>query len=218
MSVTLQNSNLTGTGSLVEYKVTNGVNSLDIYIDDNGGGSTVTFESAPDGSTWTALSTGVYTLSASGVFAALGGSTTTAKGRYVIDCNVAAYVRARVSTYVSGNVISRWEESVVSLKGLIAPMLVTGLVAQGSTQATALPLQAVYNVFATVAASTGAILPAGVPKNSEVVVKNGGANALAVYPPAGYVINTLAANASISIAAGSSLRFISDGAGNFWTF
>lgn len=73
------------------------------------------------------------------------------------------------------------------------------LTATGSTQATALQLQADVNRFTTVAASTGAILPAMNP-GDQVVVFNGGASALLVYPPVGGTINALAANAGYSVA------------------
>lgn len=73
------------------------------------------------------------------------------------------------------------------------------LTATGSTQATALQLQADINRFTTVAASTGAILPSMNPGDS-CVVFNGGANALLVYPPVGGTINALAANAGYSVS------------------
>lgn len=73
------------------------------------------------------------------------------------------------------------------------------LTATGSTQATALQLQADINRFTTVAASTGAILPSLNPGDS-CVVFNGGASALLVYPPVGGTINALAANAGYSVA------------------
>lgn len=73
------------------------------------------------------------------------------------------------------------------------------LTATGTTQATALLLPADANRFTTVAASTGAILP---PMNAgdTVVVYNGGANALALYPPVGGVINQGAVNAAYTVA------------------
>jgi hypothetical protein len=70
---------------------------------------------------------------------------------------------------------------------------------QATTQATALQLGSDINVCSTVAASTGVILQAMNP-GDEVIVRNGGANALLVYPPVGGTINALSANAGYSVA------------------
>jgi hypothetical protein len=80
----------------------------------------------------------------------------------------------------------------------------TGLVATGSTQATALPLTSQMNVLATTAASTGVILPV-LERGDSVFIRNGGANSLSIYPPVGGVINALSANAAFALAAGSSV-------------
>lgn len=74
------------------------------------------------------------------------------------------------------------------------------LTATGSTQGTALPLPADICKFTTVAASTGAIIPAANPGDSGTVF-NGGANALSLYPPTGGKINAVATNGAYSIAA-----------------
>jgi len=216
MSVLTSNYTLQALGVIYQANV-NSITSLDVILDDNGNGSTITFESAPDNATWTTMTTGVYQLIAGNPNLQATNGTTTSKGRYQVDLTGVTYFRARVSTYVSGNVLSRVEENASPLKGIIT-MLQTGLVAQGATQATALPLQAVYNQFATVAASTGAGLSPNVGRNSEQVVKNSGANAITVYPPVGYAINGGAVNAGVSVAAATSARFISDGTGNFWQF
>jgi hypothetical protein len=73
------------------------------------------------------------------------------------------------------------------------------LTATGATQATALALPNDVNRFTTVAAGTGTILPAMNPGDS-VIIRNGGANALLVYPPVGGLINALATNAGYSVA------------------
>lgn len=83
-----------------------------------------------------------------------------------------------------------------AIQGTVA----NALTATGSTQGTALALGADLNRFTTVAASTGAILPAMNPGDN-MQVFNGGANALLVYPPVGGTINALAANAGYSVAA-----------------
>ena len=82
-----------------------------------------------------------------------------------------------------------------------------GLTATGSTQATALALYADNNGFTTVAASTGAQLPAASP-GDEVFVWNGGANALSVYGQTGENIGAGAANAAFSVAANKGCGFV----------
>jgi hypothetical protein len=80
----------------------------------------------------------------------------------------------------------------------------TALVATGTTQATALALEADINMFATVAANSGAILPAMNPGDA-LTVFNGGANSLKLYPPVGAQINAVGANNAYAIATATSL-------------
>lgn len=213
--ISAQNSALAATGTIFEEKVQH-LQAVQLWVVDNGGGSTITFESSADGSSWTAY-TDVFTLG-SGSVTSLGGSTTTSKGRYLIDCRGINYVRARVTTFVSGRVITEFQESADQRFNTPSQTMATGLTAVGATQALALVLNAKFNVFGTVAASTSAILPVGVPRTDEVGIRNGGANALTLFPPVGGSINGGAANASVSIAAAATARFISDGAGNFYQF
>ena len=80
-------------------------------------------------------------------------------------------------------------------------LAVTGIVAAGSTLATATPLTGRTNVVGTAAASTGVSLPAGAPVGDIVFVSNGGANALSVYPAsAAGTINGGTAGAAVSLA------------------
>lgn len=80
------------------------------------------------------------------------------------------------------------------------------LTATGASQATALRLSAANNIVTTVAASTGVQLPA-MSAGDSVEVTNLGANALLVYPLTGGLIQTGAANAGFSVAAGKSAIF-----------
>jgi len=92
------------------------------------------------------------------------------------------------------------------------------LTATGSTQGTALALPSDFNIFTTVAASTGAILPASGPQCQQTdnfVVVNHGANALSVYPPTGGKIANGTANAALSVPANKTAFFLSLGSGNF---
>lgn len=79
-----------------------------------------------------------------------------------------------------------------------------GLVATGSTQATALPLPAANNQVATTAASTGVLLPPGSGAD-DVYVLNSGANALLVYAPTGSTIN---GGASVSVPTGKAVHVV----------
>ena len=85
----------------------------------------------------------------------------------------------------------------------LRPSIQTGLTATGSSQATAFALtNNTLHEFTTVNGSTGAVLPVGVTP-SEISIFNDGASSLSIYPPRGGSIDAGAANASISLAAGS---------------
>lgn len=81
------------------------------------------------------------------------------------------------------------------------------LTATGTVQGNAFALPADVNRFTTVAAGTGAILPAMNP-GDEIVVFNGGANALLLYPPVGGAINAVAVNGSYSIATATPTAYV----------
>ena len=85
---------------------------------------------------------------------------------------------------------------------------VDGLTATGNSQGTALALPGDVNVFTTVAASSGCILPANPSPGDELVVANLGANALSVYPQGVGTIQNGSASAAFSVAANKSAKFI----------
>ena len=94
-----------------------------------------------------------------------------------------------------------------TLNHRVNPSLLTGLTATGSSQATAFPLtNNTLHEFTTVSSSNGAILPVG-KLPSEVSIFNDGASSLTIYPPPGGSIDAGAANASVSLAAGSGVTF-----------
>lgn len=86
----------------------------------------------------------------------------------------------------------------------------TGLTATGTNQAGALALTATMNVFSTVAASSGCLLPNAEGKDVIIVVNNG-ANTLSVYPSGTQTINGGSASAAISVPAGKSAFLIGNG-------
>jgi hypothetical protein len=85
----------------------------------------------------------------------------------------------------------------------IVPSVLGGLTAVGSGQNNGFPLvNNCVHEFATVGAGTAAVLPlAKIP--SEISVYNAGASTLTVFPPAGGQVSGGAANAPITISAGS---------------
>ena len=82
----------------------------------------------------------------------------------------------------------------------------TGVVAAGSTQATATAAYADTVIVGTTPASSGVIMsgPAYGPGDDQFF-QNGGANALLIYPPSGAQINALGANAGYSLASAASV-------------
>lgn len=93
---------------------------------------------------------------------------------------------------------------------------VGGLVAAGTTQATALALSSAVNLVTTVAAGAGVRLPLAQP-GDEVLVYNGGASVLTVYPPVGHSIGTAATNAGASVPPGAEARFVKHSALTAWS-
>lgn len=85
----------------------------------------------------------------------------------------------------------------------IAGDVQTGVVAAGTTQATATPIYGDNVVVTTCAASAGVLLSSPAPgfgPGDDVFFSNQGANACLVYPPVGGQINNLAQNAGFSVA------------------
>ena len=100
---------LAATGNLVVANVAM-ESGVTLWVDDNGNGSTITVETSPDNSSWSAYNAGV-TVTPTGS-APIGGSTFTAKGVFFFPVVGINYIRFRVSTYVSGTVRVRWEDTV----------------------------------------------------------------------------------------------------------
>lgn len=91
--------------------------------------------------------------------------------------------------------------------------------ALGSTQAGAFALTQCATEFTTVAASTGARLPAtglNVSTGDVLAVFNQGASSLSVYPPVGFKIGLAATNAAVAVGTGKSALFVARGDGNYF--
>ena len=94
-------------------------------------------------------------------------------------------------------------------------ILANTLTATGNSQGTALALPSDFNVFTTVASSTGAIMPSNCLPGDWFTIVNHGASTLSVYPPTGGKIANGSANAAFSVAATKTAYFVSIGSGNF---
>lgn len=94
-----------------------------------------------------------------------------------------------------------------------------GKTATGADQAGAYALTTCSTEFTTVAASTGARLPAAglnVSTGDILAVFNQGASTLSVYPPVGKKIGLAATDAAVSITTGKSGLFMAKGDGNYF--
>ena len=108
------------------------------------------------------------------------------------------------SLTVSGNVTA---QANLTLTTYLVQSVATGISAAGSTQGTATALAKDINVVATVSAGQGVVLPTAVA-GMRITVMNTSATAVNVYPASGGAINSGAANAAYSLAAGGRLDFI----------
>ena len=127
-----------------------------------------------------------------------------------------AAIAAIMAALPAGTQIKIGGQGLVTAGGYEAMGVATGLTAAGTTQATATALAKQKNVFSTVAAGAGAILPnagAGV----RITIINRGASALLVYPLIGGIIDALAANAAFSVAAGTVKGFEQVSATQFYS-
>jgi len=87
---------------------------------------------------------------------------------------------------------------VRGLLGQVSPSLTSA----GTTQTDAYAMQrATVQVFTTVAANSGAILPTGMEPGESLLVYNSGAESLSIYPPVGGTINELAVNTALTVTA-----------------
>ena len=77
----------------------------------------------------------------------------------------------------------------------------------GSTQGTATALTKSINNVTTVAASTGVRLPAATA-GMRIMIRNGGANDLSVYPDSGAAINSAGANNPVTLGVGAFAEYV----------
>lgn len=113
-------------------------------------------------------------------------------------------------------------DSDVVIGGILSTSLATGLTGTGSTQGTATPLTANFNIATTVAASTGFILPLLTPSlnpihiGTSIEFLNRGANIASIYPPSGAEIEALGTNNPSGVAPHGSAKFTFAGSAQWW--
>lgn len=95
-------------------------------------------------------------------------------------------------------------------------LVASGLIAALPTQADAVALGGFTNVFSTVLAGAGAILPTFITNGTFKVVNNG-ANTLLVYPPFGAQIGTYGPNVPIGVFPGGASSFSTSAPLSQWT-
>lgn len=117
------------------------------------------------------------------------------------------------------NLLGSGNSALTSIASLGVLTAASGaMTATGTTQGNAVAVLSDFNVFTTVAAGTGAILPANGPNvnaTDNYFITNHGANALLVYPAVGGKISTGATNAGFSVAAGKLANFLNLGSNNW---
>lgn len=83
----------------------------------------------------------------------------------------------------------------------------TAVSAAGTTQGTATELTAADSEVTTVASGAGVVLSSKLAPGDEQTVFNAGANPLKVYPPSGFQINALTANAPMLLSTNTACFF-----------
>lgn len=118
-----------------------------------------------------------------------------ATGR-MVDSGIAS------TTTGSGSLVLSTSPNISDIRGSVSATVT----AAGSNQSGATALTSDINIVTTVGSGAGVVLPTAAAGRT-VVVKNGGANTLSVYPASGAAIDSLSANAAYSLPAGGYVVF-----------
>jgi hypothetical protein len=105
---------------------------------------------------------------------------------------------------------------IAQYAGFVAYGVSPALTSVGNSQGTALLLTRPINDVTTVAASTGIRLPVATP-GMRIVIRNGGANTLNVYPASGAQINGLGSNVAFGHTITTVLEFVAFTATQWYT-
>ncbi len=91
----------------------------------------------------------------------------------------------------------------------ITPVIVTGIVATGTNQGTAVALLGNHSIqrITTTPSGTGVRLP-GPTLPADMIVVNSGANSLSIYPASGHTINGGPANTPITLGVNAAVRLV----------
>ena len=100
---------------------------------------------------------------------------------------------------------------------LLYTTVAINLTATGVTQSAALAITNQHNVFSTVAANSGTVLPIPGAGGVEITIINKGANSLNVYPAVGGTIDTLAANTATTVPVNGQLIIKSSSSTQWYT-
>lgn len=104
-----------------------------------------------------------------------------------------------------------WKVMGAGVEGLALTALLqdvgTSISAAGTTQGTATELKTASSEVTTVSSGAGVILSSLLAPGDEQLVYNAGANALKIYPPSNFKINSLAANAPMILGTNSAVFF-----------
>jgi hypothetical protein len=109
--------------------------------------------------------------------------------------------------------------STTTLNGLVIDSISAAVSAAGATQATATALVSnINNVTVVAAAADGVRLPTAVAGMRILVRNTDAADTLKIYPATGGTINALAANASFSLAIGTTVELMATTTTQWYTF
>lgn len=112
-----------------------------------------------------------------------------------------------VSGIPSIEVLDTGVVKIAEYSGFVAYGVNNAVSAAGTTQATATALSRPISNVTTVAANSGVILPSATP-GMRVIIRNGSATTLRIYPAVGAQINTLGTNAVFLLDTLANLEFI----------
>lgn len=161
---------------------------------------------------------GVNIISATGTGAGITGSVTATGGIDKLTTATGVVSVAAATAPTSGQVLTATSGTTATWQTPSAgtDSITTAVTAAGTVQGNATVLTTTLNNVTTVAAGTGVILPT-TAAGLRIVVRNGGANTLKVYPTGTTTINAGGAGVAFSLAVGGVLEFIAMSSTTWYT-
>lgn len=191
---------LTGTQTLTNKTIAAGSNTISGLTNSNLSGSAGITNANLANSTISGVSLG-NNLNTLTISTGLSGTSYNGSGAVTIAIDSTVVTLSGTQTLTNKTLTSP------VLGGLPTRSISAAVSAAGTTQGTGTALTTMINNVTTVAASSGVVLPTAVA-GMVIIIRNGGANALNVYPASGAAVNALAANAAFSLAVGGILQFV----------